>query len=99
MDRVEVRALEYLEAWNNQYAHVRDAGIVKFAVEAAMSDIEQWIEGQDPNGAKARVDVDGWSDDELIHLYRCLAPSASFFCYPVRTEYLTVTDSSAEPEP
>ena len=99
MDRVEERATKYLESWNDQYGHVRDPEIVKFSVEEAMSDIEHWIEGRDPNGAVHAAGVGGWSVDELKSLYRHLAPSASFFCYRPRTEYLAVTESSTEPEP
>jgi hypothetical protein len=99
MDRVEERASRYLEAWNEQYALVNETEIVSYGVSAAMSDIEHWIEGRDPNEARAAAGVEGWSVDELIQLYRYLAPSASFFCYTIQSELLAVTESSSEPEP
>ena len=91
MDRVETSATKYLEIWNEQYARVNDTGICKWAVEAAMRDIESWIEGHDPNGAKEAADVVDWTEDEFRELYSILAPSASFFCYHVRQDYMSVT--------
>jgi|LWDU01.1.fsa_nt_gi hypothetical protein len=91
MNRVETSATRYLEIWNEQYARVNDTGICKWAVEAAMRDIESWIEGHDPNGAKEAADVVDWTEDEFRELYSILAPSASFFCYHVRQDYMSVT--------
>ena len=91
MDRVEVTATQYLEMWNEQYARVNDVGICKWAVEAAMRDIECWIDGVDPNGAKEAAEVQDWTVDEFKSLYSILAPSASFFCYSVRQDYMSVT--------
>ena len=92
MDRVETSATRYLEIWNEQYARVNDVGICKWAVEAAMRDIESWIEGIDPNGAKGAADVLDWSEEEFRMLYSILAPSASFFCYHVNPVYMSVTE-------
>jgi len=100
MDRVETAATRYLEIWNEQYARVNDVGICKWAVvvgcvgcavEAAMRDVESWIDGHDPNGAKDAAGVVDWTNEEFRALYSILAPSASFFCYPVNQDYMSVT--------
>ena len=52
MDRVDEAAERYLGKWNEQYSLVNDKEIVIWQVSGAMRDIEQWIEGRDPNGAK-----------------------------------------------
>ena len=84
-------ATRYLEMWNEQYALVNDPEIVKWAVTSAMHDIEWWIDGQDPNDSRETAGCTEFSHDELLELYRALAPSASFFCYTPVTEYLTET--------
>ena len=81
MNRVDESAERYLARWNDQYAQVNDPSIVAWSVSAAMRDIEQWIEGSDPNGAKEQAGVSDWTRDEFISLYRALSPSAAFFEY------------------
>jgi hypothetical protein len=85
---VSIVATKYLEMWNEQYALVNEAEIVKYAVQAAMQDIESWIEGEDPNGARGTAGCDTFTRAQLLELYQCLAPSASFFHYSPRLEYL-----------
>jgi len=70
--------------WNEQYGVVNDTSIVAWAVREAMRDIESWIEGIDPNGAKEAAGVQDWSRDEFIKLYRALSPTAAFFEYTVQ---------------
>ena len=81
MNRVDEAAERYLEMWNSQYAIVNEIGIVAWAVSQAMRDIERWIEGSDPNGAREQPGMVDCSRDELIGLYRWLSPTASFFEY------------------
>lgn len=83
MNRVDEYAEAYLGRWNEQYAVVNDTSIVAWSVREAMRDIEQWIEGRDPNGAKEAAGVEDWSRDEFIELYRALSPTAAFFEYTV----------------
>lgn len=83
MDRVDETATRYLSMWNEQYATVNDTNIVSWSVREAMRDIEQWIEGSDPNGAKQSAGVEDWTRDEFIDLYRALSPTAAFFEYTV----------------
>jgi len=84
MDRVDESATHYLSMWNEQYGVVNDTSIVAWAVREAMRDIESWIEGIDPNGAKEAAGVQDWSRDEFIKLYRALSPTAAFFEYTVQ---------------
>ena len=81
MDRVDEAAERYLSKWNDQYAQVNDSKIVAWSVSGAMRDIECWIEGSDPNGAKEMAGVEDWTRDELISLYKALSPTAAFFEY------------------
>ncbi len=83
MDRVDEAAERYLGKWNEQYSLVNDKEIVIWQVDGAMRDIEQWIEGRDPNGAKEMAGVEDWTRDELISLYKSLSPTAAFFGYTV----------------
>tara|TARA_A100001011_G_scaffold268834_2_gene277977 strand:+ start:7973 stop:8260 length:288 start_codon:yes stop_codon:yes gene_type:complete len=89
MDRVDKRAEHYLGVWNDSYAQVNDPGIVNWAVTAAMRDIESWVEGWDPNGAKESAGVEDWSRSEFIRLYRALSPTAAFFEYAPRSDILS----------
>ena len=84
MNRVDEAAERYLGMWNEQYNLVNDKGIVVYAVSSAMRDIECWIEGSDPNGAKESAGVEDWTRDEFIDLYRALSPSAAFFDFTVQ---------------
>jgi len=84
-------ATRYLEMWNEQYALVNDPEIVKWAVEAAMRDIECWLCGIDPNNARETAGCTEFNRAQLLELYQALAPSASFFCYTPVTEYLRET--------
>tara|TARA_Y100001970_G_scaffold63121_1_gene80763 strand:- start:1511 stop:1792 length:282 start_codon:yes stop_codon:yes gene_type:complete len=81
MDKVDKAAEAYLSRWNEQYSVVNDTSIVAWAVREAMRDIECWIEGSDPNGAKEAAGVEDWTRDEFISLYRALSPTAVFFEY------------------
>ena len=83
-------ATRYLEMWNEQYALVNETEIVSYGVTAAMRDIESWIEGRDPNGARETAGCEDWTRAQLLELYRALAPSASFFCYTPVTEYVSL---------
>ncbi len=84
MNRVDEAAERYLGKWNEQYAMVNDTSIVAWAVREVMHDIEAWIEGKDPNGAKESADVVDWTRDEFIQLYRSISPTAAFFEYTVQ---------------
>jgi hypothetical protein len=74
--------------WNEQYAQVNERQIVSYAVSAAMRDIECWIDGIDPNGAKSSAQVEDWSVTEFLQLYKHLAATASFFNYRTRSDLL-----------
>jgi hypothetical protein len=87
---VSIVATKYLEMWNEQYASVNETEIVSYTVSAAMSDIESWIEGQDPNGARETAGCEAFTREDLLELYQCLAASASFFHYSPRLEYLAL---------
>jgi len=91
MDRVEEKAAHYLESWNANYAAVNDRSITAWMVKNVMWDITSWIEGVDPNGAKEQAGVIGWTRDEFVSLYRMLAATASFFDFPVSSQYLPDT--------
>ena len=91
---VGATATKYLEMWNEQYALVNETGIVKYAVEAAMRDIESWIEGQDPNGARETAGCADMTANQLREVYSLLAPSASFFGYTIDTRYTPVTNDT-----
>lgn len=94
MDRVDVKTAMYIAAWNENYAVVNDREITGWLVRNVMTDLECWIEGRDPNGARVQADMVDWTRDELIHLYRGLAASAMFFGprhWSVRSEYLNET--------
>lgn len=84
MNRVDTAAERYLTRWNSMHEQVNDRGIVRYGIKEAMRDIEQWIEGRDPNGARDIAGMVDWSRDELISLYRALSPTAAFFEYTVR---------------
>jgi hypothetical protein len=86
---VEAIAAKYIEMWNEQYALVNEAEIVKYSVQSAMRDIESWIRGQDPNDARETAGCAAFTRDDLLELYRYLAPSASFFCYTCVTDYVS----------
>ncbi len=90
-ERINIVARKYLEMWNDQYAVVNEREIVSYGVREAMRDIEGWIEGYDPNESRETAGCAEFSRGELLELYRGLAPSASFFCYTVNTDYLNVT--------
>ena len=85
---VEAIATRYLAMWNEQYALVNETEIVSYAVQAAMQDIESWIAGEDPNGARETAGCEALTPAQLLELYQCLAASASFFHYSPRLEYL-----------
>jgi len=87
-DKVSIAATKYLEMWNEQYALVNDPEIVKWAVTAAMHDIEWWIDGLDPNESLEAAGCAEFSRNQLLELYQNLAPSASFFCYTPVPKYL-----------
>ena len=84
MGRIEEATERYLTSWNDNYALVNDRGIVTWQVRNVMADIECWIEGSDPNGAKESAGVEDWSRDEFIELYESLSATAAFFDYTVR---------------
>ena len=88
MDRVEVKAAEYIEHWNKNYADLNDEAITRWLVNAAMRDLESWIEGVSLYTETGCV---FWSKSELLSLYALLAPSASFFNYPCSSALLPDT--------
>jgi hypothetical protein len=92
MDRVEDKAAHYIEYWNENYSTVNDATITAWLVSSTMRDIEYWIEGNDPNGARETAGMTDWTRPEHISLYQLLAPTAAFFNYTVCRDYMGVTD-------
>lgn len=90
MDRVDQKATGYLEHWNTVQATEAPRTRAEWLVRTVMRDLEEWIEGRDPNGA-SEAGCASWSQSELLSLYAILAPSASFFSYPCRSDLLPDT--------
>jgi hypothetical protein len=85
---VDAIASKYIAMWNEQYALVNETEIVSFAVTGAMRDIEYWIDGQDPNGARDMAGCAEFTVEQLREVYSLLAPCASFFGYTPVTDYV-----------